>query len=1040
MPTWTKEQNDAIYKSGTNIIVSAGAGSGKTAVLTARVLNKLNQGIHVNELLILTFTKAAAGEMKERIRKNIKKYSELKEELTLLDTAYITTFDSFALSIVKKYHYLLNISSKIKITDDTILEILRKDTLRKVMDIFYEEKRIDFINFINEFCVKNDTEIYNSILSISKSLEKKINKMALLENYNEIFMSLKKINQYISEFEILLLEKQNIVKNKIEELKLVAPQEYITKVLINLNALLNAKNIDEMVSLKSSKLPPLPKNSEEEVKVVKENLNESLKELLKLLEYGNTEVLKQDLVQMKKYVSVICEILVKYFNEFEMQKKEKEYYDFNDIAFLAINLLKKNSNVCEEIKNQFKEIMIDEYQDTNDLQEEFIHLISNNNVYMVGDIKQSIYRFRNANPYLFKKKYDDYRLKKNGEKIDLLKNFRSRKEVLQNINQIFNIIMDDDLGGANYLEEHQMVFGNNAYIEQGSTQENYHMDLLTYQYEKELGFSKEEIEIFAIGNDIKNKISKGYQLYDKDSSEIHKATYQDFVILMDRSTCFELYKKIFNYLQIPITLYKDETFNDSTCFFVIKNLIKLLISYNQKNFNKDFKFSFTSIARSFLFEYDDQKIYDIVINNNWYNNSLFQTIKIILEDFSTKTIVEIIEDIYKVTKIYHNIIKIGDVEENMTILNYIRDLAEKYQEDSESIEDFFVFLTRIDKDEMQIKYTNVKSTNESVKIMTIHKSKGLEYPICYFSGLYKSFNILDLKERFLYDEKYGIITALKNEGLYHCFMKELVKKNYLQEEISEKLRLFYVAATRAKEKMIFVLPNNLHDNKDLNLELRLKSKSLADFLYNIWNHLKNYQTRIDLTKLNLTKKYLISLEEQKFETEKNKPIEVKELELQETKKEKQSYSKKIANLNNIEDYKNIELGLKMHDYLENINFKNPKYQMIPDDFLREKIKKFINIPLIQDNLEAEIYKEYEFIDETNTIEHHGIIDLMIVSERKIIMIDYKLSNLLDNTYVEQIKGYQKYIEKKFKKRVEPYLYSILCEQLITIENKHSVKT
>ena len=155
-------------------------------------------------------------------------------------------------------------------------------------------------------------------------------------------------------------------------------------------------------------------------------------------------------------------------------------FEFNDIALLSIKILKENENIRNEIKSSLNEIMIDEYQDTNDLQEEFISLIANNNVYMVGDIKQSIYRFRNANPYIFKNKYDNYKLLNGGIAIDLNKNFRSRKEVLDNINLIFDLVMDDTLGGADYRKSHNMIFGNNLYIEKGNTNQNNNFEIYNY--------------------------------------------------------------------------------------------------------------------------------------------------------------------------------------------------------------------------------------------------------------------------------------------------------------------------------------------------------------------------------------------------------------------------------------------------------------------------------------------------------------------------------------------------------------------------------
>lgn len=1031
MPTWTSEQKDAIYNSGNNIIVSAGAGSGKTAVLTTRVLHKLSLGIHMNELLILTFTKAAAAEMKERIRKKIKDHPEFVEELPLLDTAYVTTFDSFSLSIVKKYHYLLNVSANIKITDDILIELLKKDVLRETMEEFYQKKDQEFLKMINDFCVKDDNEIYTSILKMSNELESNLLKYDLLEKYSNL--DTHNFEKYINEFEQLLLEKRRILKDKIEEFAHIAPKEYLSKIYANLNTLLNATTLDELVSVKSSKLPPLPRNSEEELKLAKEDLNETLKDLIHLLEYGTKETLRNDLEKMAQYAKIIAQILKVYFKKLETQKRIKKYFNFNDIAFLALDLLKNNEVVREETKQSFKEIMIDEYQDTNDIQEEFIKLISDHNVYMVGDIKQSIYRFRNANPYLFKEKYDSYKNHIDGEKIDLLKNFRSRKEVLQNINLIFNLIMDDYLGGANYIEEHQMIYGNNAYIESGTTKEKYHMDLITYDYQKECGFTKEEIEIFAIGNDIKKKIEEGYLLYDKDASLIHKASYKDFVILMDRSTNFELYKKIFNYLNIPISLYKDEAFHDSTCFFVIKNMIKILISYAHKEFDSKFRFAFVSVTRSFLFEYNDQQIYDLLETKNWYANTLYETIKPILNDFSIKTVPQIIKEIMNTTKIYDHLIRIGDILENMTILRYIGNLAENYKEEGFNIREFYEYLERINKEEIKIKYTNEEQSENCVKIMTIHKSKGLEYPICYFSGLYKTFNISDVKEKFLYDKKYGIITPLKEEGIYSCFLKELMKQKYIQEEISEKIRLFYVAVTRAKEKMIFVLPKNPNAISVNNLEKRLKNRSFADFLYSIWKYLKEFQIELNVNKMPITKDYLINMESKIETKETQETIKVEEISLKEHEIEQQKFSKSNISLNSKKDYENIKMGLKVHEYLEQIDFFNPNYELIPEPFLKAKVKKFIESSLIKEHKSAECLKEYEFIYEENNQEFHGIIDLMMIEKDQIIIVDYKLNNGMDAAYERQLKGYQKYIVSKSGKNVKIYLYSILNEQLIDME-------
>ena len=198
---------------------------------------------------------------------------------------------------------------------------------------------------------------------------------------------------------------------------------------------------------------------------------------------------------------------------------------------MAIKVVKEKPNIKEELKYTYNEIMVDEYQDTSDLQETFLKLIENNNIYMVGDIKQSIYRFRNANPDIFKQKYEDYKNNINGYKIDLVKNFRSRKEVLNNINEIFNLIMDKEIGGADYEQTHQMVFGNNTY-EENKEDQNY--DLEIYNYEEDKNYTKEEIEAFIIAQDIKDKIKNKYQVLK--GNQLQDASYEDFCIIMDANT------------------------------------------------------------------------------------------------------------------------------------------------------------------------------------------------------------------------------------------------------------------------------------------------------------------------------------------------------------------------------------------------------------------------------------------------------------------------------------------------------------------------
>ena len=435
---WTNEQLDAINKDGTNIIVSAGAGSGKTAVLTERVIRKLKQGVDVDRLLVLTFTNEAANEMKSRIRDAIIK-NGLTEQLGLLDSSYITTFDSYALSIVKKYHYLLNVSNNVSIVDSNIVLIYKHKTIDEIFEKMYGN--LIFNKLVDDFCLKDDIVLKQYIINLSDKIDLLIDKNEYLDNYLNKFYNDNYIDTLIDKYVML-------IKNKISELTNLNNkfQDYISFNLSNklndwFKPLFNGNSYDDYVLFLGMDNVRFTGVSEDGKKI-KDSIKTKIDEIKQLLRFNDVKEIKEGIFNTYDYAKIIIEII----RELDMcvldYKNKYDIYEFNDIAHMAIEVVKNNDDVREELKNYFNEIMVDEYQDTSSIQEEFIGLISNNNVYMVGDIKQSIYRFRNANPYIFQNKYDSYSNLDGGIKIDLLKNFRSRSETLFNINEIFNLIMD----------------------------------------------------------------------------------------------------------------------------------------------------------------------------------------------------------------------------------------------------------------------------------------------------------------------------------------------------------------------------------------------------------------------------------------------------------------------------------------------------------------------------------------------------------------------------------------------------------------------
>ena len=1018
MTKWTEEQNLAIEKENTNIIVSASAGSGKTAVLSERVIRKLKNNVKIDELLILTFTKAAAKEMKERIKDKIIE-ENLIDNLKLLNKSYITTFDSFALSIVKKYHYILNLSPNISIEEGGILNIKTKKLLDEVMDELYSENNSKFVKFITDFCLKDDTELKKQLLNLYSKLDLKNDKNEYLSNYVNNYFSDIYLNSLKKDYFNLIKSKLNTVQEYFNLLINYSENEYIEKVNDILNPLLESTTYDEIKQNIVSTLPQLPRNSSQELKDVKEIITKLLVEINELCSYEENELI--DLIKdTKENTEMIILIMEKLGKKIEKFKYENELFSFNDIAKMAIQIVKNNETIRQELKNQFNEIMIDEYQDTSDLQEEFINLIENNNVYMVGDIKQSIYRFRNANPYIFKNKYDNYKNNINGFKIDLSKNFRSREEVINNINNIFKNIMDDDIGGANYIADHSMVFGNDKYSTTGNNNISNDIEIFNYEYDKDTKYTKEEIEIFSVANNIKNKVLNKYQVMDKKTNKLRDITYNDFVILMNKSKNFELYKKIFEYLEIPLTIKRDDNLLNNININIIKNMCELILLQKNKQFDDNYKYNFLSIGRSYLFEYDDNTLFDMIKNNN-YNSELYKLIDEMIP-YTEESIHIFISELFNKLNIYEKIIKIGNIEENLTVLDYLNKVSESLENIGYNIDDFTSYLSDLIEQGLDLKYSITDHFNDSVKIMTIHGSKGLEFPICYYTGLYSKFNIRELNEKILFNDH--IVIPYINGYFRKTIDYYLLKNNYIKEEISEQIRLFYVALTRAREKMIIVVSskdkNNLIEN---NIVMgRLNYRSFEDIISSIKVNLENYIKPLNIESLNITKDYQYS-KYKEYKIRDDEYLNVLELNIEEPSLEEVKYSKEQNKLITNEQKELYEFGNKIHSVMENIDFENPNYDVDLPNIYIEKIKKFFKTSLFNEKI-INVYKEYEFIDN-----NQGTIDLILEYEHVIRIVDYKLKNIDDESYKNQLLGYKKYIEKISDKKVEIYLYSILNEEL-----------
>lgn len=1011
----TPEQQLAVDLEGTNIIVSAGAGSGKTAVLSERVIRKLKDGIDIRNILMLTFTNEAAGEMANRIRKKIKK-AGLTSQLEFLDQAYITTFDAFALSLVKKYHYVLNIDKSIDIIDSSIIDLKRNEFLEEIFLSLYEAKDEKFLKLIGDFTTRDDEVIKKAILSINKSLDLKYDKEDYIDNYINNFYNNKYIEQLFAEYFNYLKKISLELEDSVLILENFMDSSSYENIYNSLSKLFRPNSYNDLYKNNNIILPRFTKVDSSGISV-KENIQELFKELNELVIYSEDE-LKNNYFCTRDYVEVILKIIKMLDEKISLYKKEHNSYEFTDIAKMAISIVKDNEDIRLELKDKFNEIMIDEYQDTNDLQETFIKLLENDNVYMVGDIKQSIYRFRNANPLIFKDKYDRYSINNGGKKIDLLKNFRSREEVLYNINEIFAPLMTQDIGGINYKESHAMVYGNKAYIEKGANDYNNYLDILTYNNEDKK-YTNDEIEAFIIAKDIKKKIEEKYLVFDFDKECNRDVTYNDFCIILDRGSKMSLFKKVFEYLDIPMEVYKDNNLIEENDIFIIKNIIGLILSIKDGIYNKKLKYYFTSVARSYIGNLCDNEIFKCFEENKIFKTDIYNKCYEISKDIDIMTPNILLKRIIKDFDFYDKFILVGNVDAAIKRINYLLELSKNVENLGFSIIDFSNYLNEMIDSDQEIKYKEAKSNSISVKIMNIHKSKGLEFPICYFAGFPKTFNISDLKNKFMFDNKYGILTPFYKEGIGETFVKTLVKNNYYLNEVAEKIRLFYVALTRAKEKMIMVMPN-IDDKKYVKDEISfmdgIKFRSFYDFIKSISGNLSKYMINVDLNNVGVTKDYEFSksLSKNMVNNEEANMLFIED-EIPFIEIEKKHASKTIKEILSVSDEKTLEFGTKIHELLELTDFKNANTD---NKYVNHLLNTF-------DFNSAKIYQELEFSYELDDVLYHGIIDLMLEYEDKIFIIDYKLKNIDDENYIKQLNVYYNYVKCISNKDVHMYLYSIL---------------
>ena len=941
---WTTEQMQAIKLKGANILVSAAAGSGKTSVLVERIVNKIiNDGVDIDKILVVTFTNAAASEMRQRLMDAI--YAKIDEnpndqnlqrQLMLINKANISTIHSFCLNVIRNNFFEIGISNNFRVADSTEIEIMKQEVIEDIFDDEYESQNKDFTTLLEKYASYNDdsklkelilriyefiqsdpfpdkwlqnaVESYNiryeensnnddvkleQVLSKDEENIQKSNTTKIVADFantdwgkiilNKVKETLEdcKINleSAIQEVDTYpnLLDFISVLKTDLQEInqilitnfpeKKIQKAEQISQNLEN-NLIEKDDNFTEKSSSwdqlyqylnskawqnwpRKSKMSEEEKEAKERAKAIRDLAKANFTEIQKLVRTDSKETVS-DINAMYTTLKAIQNLVLKFEKEFAKRKREKNIVDFNDIEHLALKILvDDNGNPTETAKKyDFNEIEIDEYQDSNSVQEYILNSVSNgHNIFMVGDVKQSIYKFRQANPKLFMSKYNEYNLPQINQeqedtkqsenlsrqaeedftdnekkaskesrdvnqntKILLYKNFRSRKNILDITNLVFNNIMSKKLGEIEYTEEEALNLGAS-------------FDEPSIDCETELNIIEtEEAEDEELQEVVENSALEA-RLVAKKIKELNKAgqPYKNMTILLrSPKSVASIYEKELMDAGIPV-------FSDITTEYLNTIEIDTVMSLLKIIDNPLQDIPFVTVLRSEIGGFTDNELIEIRLvdkNISYYRafekakdsneislvlkekiNQFANLLQELKEEEKTKPLDELIWDIYNKTGYYHYVGLMPDGTLRQANLKKLFEKAREYEKISlKGLFNFILFMEKVGTSSGSIDSARIIGENDDVvRIMSIHKSKGLEFPIVFLCNSNKKFNLKDMNEKIVLDNNLGIGANYIVDGIeFPTIAKNAIKIKSNKEAISEEMRVLYVALTRAKEKLIIV--------------------------------------------------------------------------------------------------------------------------------------------------------------------------------------------------------------------------------------------
>ncbi len=851
---WTKEQQKVIDLRGRNILVSAAAGSGKTAVLVERIISMLtaeDAPVDVDRLLIVTFTEAAAAEMKDRIRSAIEKKllqqpedEHLKQQATLIHNARITTIHSFCLSVIKDHFHAIDIDPGFRIGEEGELKLLRHDVLGEVLEENYEESRQRFLDVVSAYGTgRSDKKIEDLILKIyeySRSYPDPGRWLSAcadaysaetiedLETSEYISCAMRNVKQYLKDAGRLLARGIDICS----EADGPAAYEGVLRADLEMIEELGREERFSGLAERTREIswgrlsPNRDKTVSEEkiaqVKTIRENVKGMVKDLIQQYFYEEPGEMLLAVRRCRPMAEELTDLVKKFAARFEEKKRSKNMIDFSDMEQYALQILTEKAEdgflpsvTAKEYQEQFLEIMIDEYQDSNLIQETILTSISTiregrYNVFMVGDVKQSIYRFRLSRPELFMEKFDTYSMEDSRtQRIDLHKNFRSRKEVLDSVNYMFRQVMIRSLGGIDY--------DDNAALNVGASYDpgpDYKTEVLIVDGELEW-------EARAIAARIRELLER-CRVTDKKSGDLRPVKYSDIVILTRSVRGFaDVFSEVLNREGIPAYAGTREGYFSAQEIGVLLDYLRVL-----DNFRQDIPLA--AVLSSFIGGLSQEEL--AMIKSEFKELPFYQAAAAYRTGGEEETVREKLDrclgmlheirECVPYTPMHELLYRIleetgyGDYVSAMPAgvqrKANVEMLIEKARAfEATSYKGLFHFIRYIEQlQKYNVDYGEASVEDEqsnTVRIMTIHKSKGLEFPIVFAAGMGKRFNMQDVRSNVVLHARMGLgmdSIDLEQRTKSPTIIKKVIQREERLESLGEELRVLYVACTRAKEKLI----------------------------------------------------------------------------------------------------------------------------------------------------------------------------------------------------------------------------------------------